>query len=305
MANASNESSENPLAPAEVYVAPQRKHGSRIPTLVWLLLLVAALAGGFYVGHYVVVEPDDGVSFGALANKTSITEAELDSAVATYVIDGEVFEVTAREALAQQSSLDAARNADGGYIMPSAESVISAVRTALLMRDAEAKGITVTDEEVVAYAQETFGTDDLASLAAAYTMDQETLTNRLRESATMAKLRVAVVGEAPEAPQAPAAPEEGKEAEPTADYAAYIIGLAGDEWDAEHGIWSEEGGDYATALKDYDVRADAATYDAAQTAYNVAYQLHSVAVTSASTQWTEYVNTQLSTASVALSSVVS
>ena len=296
VANASNEVSENTLAPAGVYVAPQRKHGSRIPTLVWLLLLAAALAGGFYVGHYVVVEPDDGVSFGALANKTSITEAELDSAVATYVIDGEVFEVTAREALAQQSSLDAARNADGGYIMPSAESVISAVRTALLMRDAEAKGITVTDEEVVAYAQETFGTDDLASLAAAYTMDQETLTNRLRESATMAKLRVAVVGEAP---------EEGKEAEPTADYAAYIIGLAGDEWDAEHGIWSEEGGDYATALKDYDVKADAATYDAAQTAYNVAYQLHSVAVTSASTQWTEYVNTQLSTASVALSSVVS
>lgn len=305
MANPSIETGESELAPAAVYVAPQRKRGSRIPTLVWILLLAAAFAGGAYVGRYVLVEEEEVVSFGALGNKTSITEEELDSPVATYIIGEETFEVTARQALAQESSLDAARNADGSYLMPSAESVLSAVRIAVLMRDAEARGITVTDEDATAYALETFGTDDLASLAAAYTMDQETLLARLRESATMAKLRIEVVGEPPQEPQPPAEPEEGKEEEATADYASYIIALAGDEWDAEHGIWREEGGSYATALKDYDVRADAATYDAAQTAYNVAYQIHSSELTAASTKWTEYVNGQLSQVNLALSSVVS
>jgi C_GCAxxG_C_C family probable redox protein len=94
--------------------------------------------------------------------------------VGTYTYDGEVYEITAREAIAQQSSLDGIRISEGTYAMPAAESVLSAARTAVLMKDVEGHGITVSDEELLAYASETFGTDDIASLANTYGMDEET-----------------------------------------------------------------------------------------------------------------------------------
>ncbi|MDI9590752.1 MAG: hypothetical protein QM302_06935 [Acidobacteriota bacterium] len=290
------------LAHAEVYEAPRHNHGPRVPTLVWIALLLAAAIGGFYVGHYLVLQP---INFGTLGGRTSIRESELDSVVATYVMGDETYEVTAREALFQESSLDAARNADGTYVMPSTESVISAARTAIVMREVDRRGISISDEELATYVSETFGTDDIASLASSYAMDQEVVTARLRESAAMAKLRGEVVTAATEAPSQPAAPADGKSETASADYAAYILALAGDEWDAEHGIWASDEGPYATALKEFDVRSDSATYAAAQTAYNVAYQLHSAEAAAAVTQWTEFVNGLLCEASLAVSSLAS
>lgn len=290
------------LAPAEVYAPPQRRHGSRIPTLVWLLLLVVAVVCGVYVGRDVLKTP---VNFGDLGGQTTIGEDDLDRVVATYVLDGEVFEITARDAIAQSSSLDAIRNADGSYAAPSVESVIAAARAAVVMREVEARNITVSDEEIAAYAMQTFGTDDFGELATAFTMDDQTVRDRLRESASMAKLRSQVVTVDTVPPEEPLGPEDGNLEAASEDYANYILALAGDEWDSEHGIWTEDGGPFATALKDYDVRADSATYGAAMTAYNVAYQLYSANTVTANTQWTEYVNGLLAQASLATSSLVS
>lgn len=290
------------LAPAAVYQAPQARHGSRVPTPVWLVLLVAAAIAGGYVGHVLLREP---LKVGELTARTTITEAQLDDVVATYRYRDEVHQVTAREAIAQASSLDAVRTAEGSYAMPSAESVLSAVRTSVLMREVEARGITVSDEELVAYASETFGTDDIVGLAATFTMDEQTVRDRLRESAAIAKLREEVVTPPQDAPAEPTAPKDGKLETASADYATYVIELAGDEWDAERGSWASYDGPYASALKDYDVRPDKATFAAAQTAYNVAYQLHTSSVTEANTQWTEFVNGLLCEVSLGLSSAVS
>ena len=300
------------MAPSEVYTGVQRSHGSRVPTLVWLLLLVVALlagaAGGVWYGYYQLQMP---VSFGALEGQTTLTEEQLDEPVATYSIGDETFEVTAREAILQQSSLENAKVGEGVYAMPSTESVISAARTAILGREIESRGITVSDEELDAYVGETFGTTDYAALATEYRMDEETVRARLRESAAMAKLREQVIqaSETTE-PAPPAAPADGNRVTASADYAAYIIALAGEEWSAEKGSWVNYDGPYAQALREYDVTADAATYEAAEVAYNLAYQSWAAsdagaASASEAQQWTDYVNGLLSKAHLAVGSLAS
>lgn len=288
------------FAPASVYAPSAGRRGSALSTPVWLALLVVLAVGGYLLGK----TQAGGANYGTLGGKITISESELDAVVGTYTYGGESFEITARDAIAQQSSLDAVRISEGTYAMPAAESVLSAARTAVLMREVEDHGITVSDEELLAYASETFGTDDIASLANTYGMDEETARARLSESAAIAKLRSEVVGELASEPAAPAKPAKDAADKATEEYAAYIIGLAGDEWDSERGVWASDEGDYATALKEYDVRADAATYEAAQTAYNVAYQKHAASINAANMQWSDHVNTLLSEANLALSSIV-
>lgn len=278
--------------------------GSALRVVLWLLLVLAAAAGGFYAGRVLPATPA-GLSVAAMGGKLAITEDELDAPVATYTYEGEDCQVTAREAIAQASSLDAVRNSDGTYAMPSAESVISAARMAIVAREVEARGITVSDDELTAYVSETFGTEDIAGMAAAYGMDEETLRARLVESAGMAKLRAEVVGVPATEPEEPSTPEKGKEREAKKEYADYIIALAGDEWDAEGDVWASYDGPYASALKEYDVRNDGASYEAAQVAYTVAIQLRSEGSTSASTQWTAYINGLLAKADLHLASLVS
>ena len=288
------------FAPASVYAPSGRRRGSALSTPVWLALLLVLALGGFMLGRL----QGGRTNYGALGGKVTISESELDAVVGTYTYDGKLYEITARDAIAQQSSLDGVRISEGTYAMPAAESVLSAARTAVLMREVEEHEITVSDEELLAYASETFGTDDIAALATTYGMDEATARDRLSESASIAKLRNEVMGELAGEPAAPAEPAADAADKPTEEYAAYIIGLAGDEWDSERGVWASDDGAYATALKEYDVRADAATYEAAQTAYNVAYQKHSASINAANIQWSDHVNTLLSKANLALSSIV-
>lgn len=293
------------LAPAEVYTVPRHGHAKKhVPTLVWIVLLVLVALAGFFAGR--LLERTKGhADFGQLNGLTVLTEKQLDDVVASYVIDGEVYQITAREAMVQESSLDKMRNEDGTYLMPSAESVLSAARTAILMREVEKRGIEVSNDEYVAYVVETFGTNDAEELAAAYNMDVDTVRDRLRESAAIAKLRNEVAPAASSLPEQPATPAEGEEELRTPIYAAYIIELAGDEWDADQGSWVNYDGPYASALREYDVRPDSASYHAAQTAYNVAYQLSGEGAGNAQAQWTDYVNGLLCEAKLAMSSVVS
>ena len=290
-------------ATAKAYGEPRRR-GSRIPTLVWLILLLLALIAGLFVGHFVLRER---MSFGAINGKTTIAESDLDDVVATYTYEDEVYEITARDAIAQASSLDAMKSSDGSYRVPSTESIISAARTAILMRDVEERGITVTDEELAAYASSTFGTDDFASLAMMYSMDEATVRDRMRESASIARLREQVAPASTESagPTPPTAPADGDPYATSAEYANYIFALAGAEWDATRGTWASYDGPYATALKEYEVHADSATYAAAQTAYNVAYQLSGAGEDASTAAWTAYVNERLCKAKLAVSSLAS
>ena len=298
------------------------KQGVNLSMGAWIGIACAALVIGILIGHFAM---GGGAAAGGTLGKTTLTEAELDTTVGSYTYNGATSNITAREVIEQSSSLDAAKDADGNYTVPTADTVLTVARNKIIAAEAENRGITIADEDLSAYAEETLGTADIDSIASSYGMDAETVTELLRQSAQMTKLREDVVGsDLAEAPEAPSVPEystvdaEGNSlpaeeteanqkaayAEPKAEYAEYIIALAGDEWDAEKGTWAAKDGPYATALADYEVTKDAASYDAAQAAYYVAYQNYSTAQSEVSGQWTEFVNGMLSNSSISVSTLV-
>lgn len=256
------------------------------------LSLAACSAGGSSTG-------------GSLGGKTSLTESELNSTIATYTYNGKAHELSARDVILETSSLDSMKNDDDTYQVPNADSVISVARNKIVSAEAESQGITISDEDLATYAEDTLGTNDFSSIASSYSMDEDSVKSLLRESAQMSKLREQKVGEdTSTAPEAPTAAEEGKEAEPTAEYAQYIISLAGDEWDAANKKWASEDGDFATAMSSYQFNGETATYEAAESAYYAAYQKYSEKQSELSEQWTEFVNSLLANASISISTLV-
>ena len=277
----------------------------------WIGIAVVALVLGLLIGRFLL-----GGGAGGTLGKTKLTESELNNTIATYSYKGKNVNVNARQVIEQSSSLESAKDSDGNYAVPSADTVLSYARNAIIGEEAKSRNINVSDDDLKSYAEEMMGSSDFASIASSYGMDENTVKETLRQSAMMKKLRDEVVknddaGEAPEAPKAP----EGANSEDqaardaamktaNADYANYIIKLAGDEWDAEKGAWKSADGPYATALAEYQVTKDSATYEAAQAAYYVAYQDYSTKQSDISTQWTDFVNGLLANASIQVSSLV-
>ena len=158
---------------------------------------------------------------------------------------------------------------------------------------------------MAAFAEQMFGTSDYATIASNYGIDEEIAKATIADSATMSKLRDAVVSTPlPDVPTAPAEPEEGAEDTPTADYASYIIGLLGDEWDSEAGTWARQDGDYYATLSSYEITNDSATYAAAEAAYQVASNNYSEVATQVSEEWVAYTRNLLSNATVQVGSLV-
>lgn len=106
--------------------------------------------------------------------------------------------------------------------------------------------------------------------------------------------------DAPTAPAAPEEPENGDSAAVSAEYAAYIIDLAGKEWDKEAGTWASPDGTYATALAGEEFTADSASYAQAQKAYAAAYQDYAKHAADSNQSWTEYVNALFAKADITL-----
>jgi len=288
-------------------------------TNAWIgIAIVCAIIGGI-IGHFAL-----GGGTGKAIGKTTLTEAELDTVVATYAYNGATESVTAREVIEHNSSLQAAADEEGNYTVPSADTIISHVRNAIIVKAAEAEGVTVSDDDLVAYAEETLGSSDFASIGTSYSMDEEMVKELLRESALMNALRDKIVGDEkysmPDAPAVPEVPTKGEDGEELSeearaaaqeeaynavskDYADYIIALAGDEWDAKANGWKSEDGPYATALADYEVSNDGASYNAAEAAYYVAYEQYSTQQTDTQGKWTEYYNGILNNASINLNTL--
>jgi hypothetical protein len=246
------------------------------------------------------------VATSGLSGVTAVTEDDLDVAMGSYSYNGKAYDITIREVIEMTSTLEAAANEDGTYQMPSADNIITYARNQIILRAAEEAGITVSDEEVAEYALEQLGSDDFSMLASQYGLDEEMVKSMISDSAITAKFREEEAGlKIPEAPVAPAEPAEGQESTPTAEYATYIINLAGDAWDAEKGTWADPDGDYAAALASYEITNDSATYEAAQAAYYIAYQNYSVEAQEASELWTSFYNSIFSKGTVEIYTLVS
>ena len=269
-----------------------------LPIPVWVAICVAALVVGVLGGYFLL--GGAGAGSVSLDGRTTLSAGELDSTIATYTYNGQRQNVTARDVLtAGGGEVEAAVNDDGTYSVPTASEILVYAQNMIILADAEDRGITATDEEVSDYAEQMLGSADLATIAELYGIDEQAVYDTFEQSVVVSKLRDAVCEtELPAQPTEPAEPEEGAEDTPTADYASYIIALLGDEWDSEAGTWARTDGDYYATLSTYEITNDAATYAAAEAAYNVAYSAYSDASTKLTEEWATYTGNLLSHATI-------
>lgn len=279
-------------APAAALGPTSSDHGSTqqpnraILIAVLVIAIIVAGVGGYFIGRG---------GFGGASSAPGsalLTEGQLDATVASYTYKGARHDITAREAIESQYSLDSMKTDDGMYRAPSAETLVAYVRTQILLNEAEARGIEVTDDEVTAYAEQTYGTSDFATLATQYGLSEDQAREIVRNSAMIEKLYNQIAPASTVAlPEEPEQPADGDTSTRSKAYADYIINLAGDEWDAETGTWASTDGPYATALQGMDVTADSASYEEAIIAYYVAYQEYATQASQSSQAWTDFANT--------------
>ena len=285
-------------------------------TAIWIVVLIIAVIVSVIVGYFVgssssgssdssttEVSVEDGDGSDATATVVSssyVTEDELDQVMATWTYGGEEHAITVQEAIESEYSLDAVVLDDGTYAVPSSDTVISYVRNLILLDAAEDAGISVTEDEVDDYAVETLGSSDYEDIADTYGVTAEQAEEIMTEMATINALYESVLDFDLELVDAPTEPEDGDEDTESEEYAAYIIELAGDEWDADAGTWASEDGPYYEALGEEDFTEDSATYGQALMAYYVAYEEWYEAYSEASYEWLDYENELFSEAEITI-----
>lgn len=262
---------------------------------------VVLFALGIVIGRFLL---GGGGATGSLNGRTTLSEGELNTPIASYTYNGQTKEVTAREVIENTSGLDAAKQSDGTYAVPAADKIIGYVRNALVVAEAQSQGISVSDQEVSDYMQTNFKTTDVSQVASAYKLSEDVAKKLINDAVIMKKYRDKVLTtKLPDAPQAPTAPEDGNSETTSQEYAQYIIGLAGDEWDANNNTWASQDGDYYKQLSAYSISNDSASYAAAQTAYQVAMSKYSAVASKASQEWSQKINEILGKASIVVYSL--
>lgn len=261
--------------------------------LVAVLLIAVVGVGGYFLGSG---------GFGSKGvGSSTLTEKQLDSTVASWTYNGAKHNITAREAIESQYSLDSVKDDDGNYPAPSADSILAYVRNQVMLADAEKQGVSVSDDDLSSYAESALGSSDFSTIASQYGVTEDQAKSIVREQATIKKLYEKVVPSVDATmPEAPTEPSDGNTATASKEYADYIINLAGDEWDADKGTWASTDGTIASALSGETFTADSATYAQAQTAYYAAYQAYAQEASKASSKWTEYANKLFASASITL-----
>ena len=272
-----------------------------LPTSAWVVIAVATLVVGVLAGHFLLGSPGT----VSLNGRTTLGAGELDSVVATYTEGGATTNVTAREVLEEiQGGSELSANEDGTYDVPAASDILSYVQNEVILADAEARGLAATEDEVNDFVTNSLGVSSVADVASSYGIDEDAAYEMIADAVALTKLQDEVVTvELPEYPTAPEEPAEGEEDTATAEYASYVIGLLGDEWDADANDWARTDGTYYATLSGYEISNDSATYAAAQAAYSVAQSAYSDAYNQLSTEWTDFANGILSTATIQLGSL--
>lgn len=265
--------------------------GGRHKLYIAIAVIVAAILG------YVIGSD----AFGPKGvGSATLTEDQLDSVVATWTLDGATNKITARQAIESQYSLDTVKDESGTYPTPTADVILAYARNQVLLKEAEKRDVKIDDKELAAAAEDTLGTSDFSTIASQYQVTEDQAKEIVRQQVTIQKLYKTIVKDAPTAPAAPEEPENGDSAAVSAEYAAYIIDLAGKEWDKEAGTWASPDGTYATALAGEEFTADSASYAQAQKAYAAAYQDYAKHAADSNQSWTEYVNALFAKADITL-----
>lgn len=268
--------------------------GLRGPALL-VVCVVVALVVGALLGYFVLAK----TSSATFSGQTTVAQGDLDKAVASYTYEGTTETISVRDAIESQASLDSVKTDDDTYTLPSADTALTVARNKILAKVAEKQGITVSDDELSSYAEQMTGSSDFSSIASNYGLTEAQAKQIIRESAAMNKLKDQVVStDAGTAPTAPTTPADESSDEANSTYGAYIVELLGDEWDSANNTWARTDGPYYEALSSEVFSADSATYAQAEKAYYVAYSQYSASSSTVSSEWTNYVNGVLSTATI-------
>ena len=268
-----------------------------LPTRAWVAIAAAALVVGVLAGHFLL----GGSGTVSLAGRTTLSAGELDSTIATYTYGGKTTPITAREVLEEASGTnELTANEDGTYDVPSASTVLTYAPNQNILDDAAARGITASDEEIDEFVTGSLGSD-LSTLASNWGISEDDARSIVGDAVVMRKLQDQVATTT--LPEMPAEPAEGEEDTPTAEYAQYVIGLLGDEWDADANDWARTDGTYYATLSSYEISNDAATYAAATAAYNVASSAYQTAYNQVSEELGAYTDGLLSQATIQLGSL--
>jgi hypothetical protein len=281
--------------------AKKRKKNARkeFTRTALIVCAIVALVAGILLDHFGLYGLLHNSS--ALADTSTVTEDQLDTVMGTYFYDGQAYDITVQDVIEATSTLDSAKNDDGTYDVPAVDDALSYARTEILNKEVEKEGITVSDDEVDAYAEQYLGTSDYDSIASNWGLDAETAKETIKQSCAISKLRDEKVGTLDATlPSEPTEAAEGEEDTPTAEYGAYIVELLGDEWDSENETWARTDGPYYEALSGETFTSTSATYTQAETAYYVAYSEYENAYSEQQTEWQDYVNSLLSNASIEL-----
>ena len=230
----------------------------------------------------------------------TLADTELSCVVGTYTYNGESFDITAREAIEGTQALSYSLNADGTYDAPSSDMVLAYARNQVLAQIAADAGIMASADEVNAYMQQLVGTTDITQAAAYLHMDADQAQAALQQACTISKLKDSVCPASAQTLQEPAWPADGNTELGHPEYADYIIGLLGANWDATTQSWANTDNVYYAVLKDQVFAQGSASYNAAMLAYNVAYQQAGGTASDSSAAWTDYVNTYLDKAAIVI-----
>jgi hypothetical protein len=277
----------------------KKNAGKKFTRTALIVCVIIALVAGILLDHFGLYGLFHNSS--ALADTTTVTEDQLDTVMGTYFYDGQAYDITVQDVIEASSTLDSAKNDDGTYDVPAVDDALSYARTEILNKEVEKEGITVSDDEVDAYAEQYLGTSDYDTIASNWGLDAETAKETIKQSCAISKLRDEKVGTFDATlPSEPTEAAEGEEDTPTAEYGAYIVELLGDEWDTENETWARTDGPYYEALSGETFTSTSATYNQAETAYYVAYSEYGEAYSAQQTEWQDYVNSLLSNASIEL-----
>lgn len=233
-------------------------------------------------------------STSAMQPGTKIAENALSSTVVgSYTVDGTSTNITAQDVYSKLGGAAGWQESDGTWDVPSAESILTYVRTITLEKEAQKEGISVSDEEVKEYYAEMSGGSDNIT-------DKDLSSESIRSMLTVSKLQNSVTNGAADEESPADVPSAGDDV--TKEYADYIISLAGDEWDATAGTWKNQDGDFAKALAGLEMSASGASRAAAQAAWNVAMDKYSSRLGDSYSKWIEYQNRVLDPISINIKS---
>ncbi len=267
-----------------------------------ICLIIGLLIGTFFLGG-----PSSGLGV------STVPESGLDQTIATYKYNGK-HNITIRELMEAYSTVDMFKTTDAEgnevYRVPSSDSVISYVRTQVLDKLADSKGISISDEELAEAIKTTYnveGDENIDALAKQFGVDTAKFKSLMSQQLKGEKLIKSYMGDEKDLPVAPEQPKApAKEAEKTAteEYAQYILNVVGPAWDAAAGKWADDESPYAKTLTgEMAFDGKKATFSQASIVYSIASQTYQEAVAKSQMKAFDEINKAMSSTSVTIRTI--